>query len=122
MWRFWGEALLCVLGFYSFGVRMAEVGLVLLFMSAHLYYSVLAGDVPQDMSMSVLCDSSQILAGRDSKYGMTLCFWYDCPEKNLVQTAKDGSFYANTIKFITVRCGTIVLKRFSTDVCVLFWQ
>lgn len=44
------------------------------------------------------------------------------PRRNLLQTAKDGSFYANTIKFILLFCRTIVLKRFSTDVCMLFWQ
>lgn len=78
-----------MLGFCSFGIRrVAEVDLVLLFMSAHLYYSILAGNVLQDMSMSVLCNSSRILAGIDSKYGMTLCFWYDCPEKKSTADCK----------------------------------
>lgn len=31
--------------------------------------------------MSVPCNSSRILEGKDSKYGVTLCLWYDCPEK-----------------------------------------
>lgn len=61
-------------------------------MSDHLYYSILADDVPQDMSTNVLCDSPQILAGKDSKYDMTLCLWYDCPEEIYCRLQKMEAF------------------------------
>lgn len=62
-------------------------------MSGHLYYGILAAHAPQGMSVSVPCDSSQILEGKDSKYGVTVCLWYDRPEKkDLLWAARDGSF------------------------------
>lgn len=61
-------------------------------MSDHLYYGILADHVPQDMSMNMLCNSSHILAGKDPKYGMTLCLWYDCPEEVYSKLQNMGAY------------------------------